>query len=42
MEGDTTKLCTANVGDARIVLVRDRQAVQMSAGAYSRPLFSST
>ena len=30
MEGDTTKLCTANVGDARIVLVRDGQAVQMS------------
>jgi len=29
-EGDATKLCTANVGDARIVLVRDGQAVQMS------------
>ena len=29
-EGGSTKLCTANVGDARIILVRDGKPVQMS------------
>ena len=29
-EGGSTKLCTANVGDARILLVRDGKAVQLS------------
>lgn len=29
-EGGSTRLCTANVGDARILLVRDGKAVQLS------------
>ena len=29
-EGGSTKLCTANVGDARIIMVRDGKAVQLS------------